>query len=219
MEFIIADEIAEPTEPLLMEEHRNIARPFLFPIHRHPGHAHFPGVLFFIMKARGGSNLPVPLELWRQIELACVAGMSYGEAAKQFDIKPNTIRAKAVRNNWPTPTNIAKRAKELAAKPSASTALDKVAENWQEKAESHRVTVFEKTSKAIAGSNLRPPKNWRDFDIVDKAARRSAGLDNTEVLQQTLVNINEISEGEITDLNLVRASTVDVGCTVANQLT
>ncbi len=154
-------------------------------------------------KHRGGSNLPVPLELWRQIELACVAGMSYLEASKQFGVKANTVRAKAVRNNWPTPTNVAKRAKELAAKPSVSKALDKVAENWQEKAENHRITVFEKTSKAIAESHLRPPKNWRDFDIVDKAARRASGLDNTEVLQQTLVNINEMTEGEIIDLNPV----------------
>lgn len=155
------------------------------------------------MSIRGGTRLPVPPELWRQIELACVAGMSYREAAEQFDVKVNTIRAKSVRNNWPTPQNIGKRAKTLAARPPSTQALDKVAENWQEKAEKHRVTVFEKTSKAIAGANLRPPKNWRDFDIVDKAARRSAGLDNTEITQQTLVNINEILEGEIVDLNPV----------------
>jgi hypothetical protein len=153
------------------------------------------------MKSHGGTNIPVPIELWRQIELACVAGMSYSDAAEQFGVKVNTIRAKAVRNNWPTPQNVGKRAKQLAAKPSATKALDKIAEGWQEKAENHRLTVFDKTSKAIAGSVLRPPKNWRDFDIVDKAARRAAGLDNTEVVQQTLVNINEISEGEIVDLN------------------
>ena len=149
----------------------------------------------------GGTVTHLPLEVWRQVELACVAGMSYSEAAKQFGVKVNTVRAKAVRHNWPTPQNVGKRAKELSAKPSATTALDKIAGDWQEKAENHRVTVFDKTSTAIAKSNLQPPKNWKDFDIVDKAARRSAGLDNTEVLQQTLVNINEIAEGEIVDLN------------------
>ena len=153
------------------------------------------------MKSHGGIVTHVPLETWRQIELACVAGMSYSEAANQFGIKTNTVRAKAARNNWPTPQNVAKRTKQLAAQPSTTKALDKIAEGWQEKAENHRLTVFTKTSKAIAESSLRPPKNWRDFDIVDKAARRSAGLDNTEVLQQTLVNINEINEGEISDLN------------------
>lgn len=150
---------------------------------------------------RGGTVTHVPIELWRQIELACVAGMSYLEAANQFGVKVNTIRAKSVRNNWPTPQNVGKRAKQLAAQPAATKALDKIAEGWQEKAENHRLTVFEKTSKAIVGANLRPPKNWRDFDIVDKAARRAAGLDNTEVVQQTLVNINEVMEGEIVDLN------------------
>jgi hypothetical protein len=144
----------------------------------------------------GGSSVAYPVELWREIELACVAGMSFVDAEKQFGVKSNTIRIRATRLNWPTPAAIARRAKQLTTRPSPS-ALDKVAESWTEKAELHRGAAFAKASKAIAASKIAPPRTWHDFDLADKAARRAAGLDNTEVVQQTLVNINEMAEGEV----------------------
>jgi hypothetical protein len=36
-----------------------------------------------------------------------------------------------------------------------------------------------------------PPKSWKEFDVADRAARRAAGLENAEVVQQTLIQINE----------------------------
>lgn len=36
-----------------------------------------------------------------------------------------------------------------------------------------------------------PPQSWKDFDLADRAARRAAGLENAEVVQQTLIQINE----------------------------
>jgi len=147
----------------------------------------------------GGGCVAHPVELWREIELACVAGMSFADAAKEFGIKSNTIRIRATRLKWPTPAAIARRAKQLTTRPTPS-ALDKVAENWTEKAELHRGAAFDKASKAVSASRIAPPKTWHDFDIADKAARRAAGLDNTEVVQQTLVNINEMAEGEVIDL-------------------
>lgn len=152
----------------------------------------------------GGSPVYKPLELWREIELACVGGMSFVEAEKQFGVKSNTIRVRATRNKWPTPAAIARRAKQLTIRP-ATTALDKAAETWNEKAELHRGAAFDKASKAIAASKIAPPKTWHDFDLADKAARRAAGLDNTEVVQQTLVNINEMAEGEVIEAEPVNS--------------
>lgn len=42
---------------------------------------------------------------------------------------------------------------------------------------------------------MRPPKSWKEFDLADRAARRSAGLENAEVVQQTLIHINEAIDG------------------------
>ena len=152
----------------------------------------------------GGSSVAKPVELWREIELACVAGMSFVDAEKQFGVKSNTIRIRATRQKWPTPAAIARRAKQLTIRQSPS-ALDKIAETWTEKAELHRGAAFDKASKAVALSKIAPPKTWHDFDLADKAARRAAGLDNTEVVQQTLVNINEMAEGEVIDIAPAKA--------------
>lgn len=41
----------------------------------------------------------------------------------------------------------------------------------------------------------RAPKNFREAEVCDKIARRSAGLDKVDVVQQTLIQLNERIEG------------------------
>jgi hypothetical protein len=41
---------------------------------------------------------------------------------------------------------------------------------------------------------MQPPKSWKEFDLPDRAARRAAGLENADVVQQTLIHINEIND-------------------------
>jgi hypothetical protein len=41
----------------------------------------------------------------------------------------------------------------------------------------------------------RASKNFREAKVCDKIARRSAGLDKVEVVQQTLIQLNEQIEG------------------------
>jgi hypothetical protein len=41
-----------------------------------------------------------------------------------------------------------------------------------------------------------PPKSWKEFDLANRAARRSAGLENAEIVQHSLlIHINEAIDG------------------------
>jgi hypothetical protein len=55
--------------------------------------------------------------------------------------------------------------------------MDKAAQDWLAKGEAHRALVFDKASGAIKKARIRPPQSWKEFDLADRAARRSAGLE------------------------------------------
>jgi hypothetical protein len=47
-------------------------------------------------------------------------------------------------------------------------------------------------------------QSWKEFDLADRAARRAAGLENAEVVQQTLIHINDEGfDSQVIDLNLM----------------
>jgi hypothetical protein len=50
---------------------------------------------------------------------------------------------------------------------------------------------------------MRPPKSWKEFDLADRAARRAAGLENADVVQQTLIHLNEIGAEQPIEAELV----------------
>lgn len=144
---------------------------------------------------------------WREIELACVAGMDYAEAAVKFDVKVGTIRKRAIRHNWPTPARIGARAKELALKGGGGEGvIEAAARTLVERGEKHREHVFTQSHEAIKKSKVKPPRNWKDYEIADKVARRAAGLDTAENVQQVLLQINEATDEEIKP---AKASTVE----------
>ena len=49
---------------------------------------------------------------------------------------------------------------------------------------------------ALRKAKIKRPQRRRDSDLANKIARRSAGLDNAEVVQQRLISINEDPEAE-----------------------
>ena len=137
---------------------------------------------------------------WEIIERTCIAGMTFMDAAKEFGVKEDTIRKRARRYNWPVSKAIGKAVQRAVQN---AEVVDRTAQDWLAKGEAHRALVFDKASGAIAKANMRPPQSWREFDLADRAARRAAGLENAEVVQQTLVNINDLDASEIIDLSLV----------------
>jgi hypothetical protein len=67
-----------------------------------------------------------------------------------------------------------------------------IAAQWAKRGEAHRLLVFDKASGAIEKAKMRPPKSWKEFDLADRAARLAAGLENADVIQQTLIHVNEL---------------------------
>jgi hypothetical protein len=128
---------------------------------------------------------------WDVIERACIAGMNFMDAAKEFGVKEDTIRKRARRSGWPVRRAIGKAVQK--AVQNAEVAR-RTADTWLEKGEAHRAVAFDKASRAIAKADMQPPKSWKEFDLADRAARRAAGLENAEVIQQTLIRINEIND-------------------------
>ena len=63
--------------------------------------------------------------------------------------------------------------------------------------------MFDKASGAIEKARMRPPKSWREFDLADRVARRAAGLENADVVQQTLIHIDEMGAEEPIEAELV----------------
>ena len=146
------------------------------------------------------SKVPIP---WEIIERTCIAGMTFMDAAKEFGVKEDTIRKRARRYRWPVVRAIGQAVQKAVQN---TEVTERAAQDWLTKGEAHRAVVFDKASGAIKKANMRVPQSWKEFDLADRAARRAAGLENAEVVQQTLIHINEPgADSEVIDLNLVPA--------------
>jgi hypothetical protein len=143
-----------------------------------------------------GSKVSIP---WGIIERTCIAGMTFMDAAREFGVKEDTIRKRARRYNWPVSKAIGKAVQRAVQN---TEVTERAAQDWLTKGEAHRAVVFDKASGAIEKAEMQPPKSWKEFDLADRAARRAAGLENAEVVQQTLININDLDASEIIDLSL-----------------
>lgn len=130
---------------------------------------------------------------WGEIEKLAIAGVSIPDLAIRFDMKQNTIRARALRHKWPTPLAIAQRARELEAQgPKPTTDLiTAAAEDWNAKGEAHRKQSFEIATESVGMFRPKAPKNFRELKAADDIARRAAGLDIGENNNQTLIMMHE----------------------------
>jgi len=63
---------------------------------------------------RGFPEAVLSKEQWGQVERACIAGMSYADASRVFNVKQEAIRQRAFRENWLTPIKIENMAKQKA---------------------------------------------------------------------------------------------------------
>ena len=125
---------------------------------------------------------------WGIIERTCIAGMTFMDAAREFGVKEDTIRKRARRYNWPVSKAIGKAVQKAVQN---AEVTERTAQDWLTKGETHRAVLFDRASGAIKKANMRVPQSWKEFDLADRAARRAAGLENAEVVQQTLIHINE----------------------------
>jgi hypothetical protein len=144
-----------------------------------------------------GNKASIP---WDIIERTCIAGMTFMDAAKEFGVKEDTIRKRARRYNWPVSKAIGRAVQKAVQN---AEVVDRTAQDWLAKGEAHRRVVFDKASGAIKKADMRPPKSWKEFDLADRAARRAAGLENADMVQQTLIHINELDAEQPIEAELV----------------
>jgi hypothetical protein len=154
------------------------------------------------------NTLPVP---WDLIEKFCITGGSFAEAAAEFNVKLDTIRKRAQRYSWPLPKVIAKAAAKSPARQKRvnQAIIARKAETWEEKGEAHRQVVFDKAHTALKKMKPTPPRNWREAEAADKMARRAAGLENIDSINQTLIQLNDaVNEHDVVEANVVEAELV-----------
>jgi hypothetical protein len=127
---------------------------------------------------------------WSDVKNACeIEGLTITEVCTRYKLKYPAVYARATRGKWTVISSVKKRAKELQKR---EADLTTTAAQWAKRGEAHRLLVFDKASGAIEKARMRPPKSWKEFDLADRAARRAAGLENADVVQQTLIHINEL---------------------------
>lgn len=109
--------------------------------------------------------------------------MTVREAADHFKIDQQAIYARGRRHKWKF-VNGSQRFNEK-----RRAAID-----WAKRGEDHRELGFTIAHESVKKFKPRSPKNFRELEIADRIARRNAGLETAEVIQQTLVHINEAIE-------------------------
>lgn len=111
---------------------------------------------------------------------------TWAELAAKFGVKENTLRAYAIRNKWPCPSNV-KRAVQKAQK----QAIAESGVDWLQRGEKQREIAWKLAHGALKKKKSLPVRNWKDAETADKMARRAAGLENDNPISQTLISINE----------------------------
>jgi hypothetical protein len=147
------------------------------------------------------TNLDGAKVAWSDVKNACeIEGLTITEVCTRYRLKYPAVYARATRGKWKVISSIDKRAKELQKR---EAELSTTAAQWARLGEAHRLLVFDKASGAIEKAGMRPPKSWKEFDLADRAARRAAGLENADVVQQTLIHINEMDAEQPIEAKLV----------------
>jgi hypothetical protein len=144
-----------------------------------------------------GTLMPKALPIdWEPIEKFMVVGSGdFAAAALQFGVKEGTIRKRASRYSWPLPKvirdAIESRRTSVAKREANAAIIEKVVENWEERGETHRKTVFDLAHESLRKMKPRAPKNFREAEAADRMARRASGLENVDTIHQTLIQVNE----------------------------
>jgi len=124
--------------------------------------------------------------------------MTAREAADHFKIDQQAIYGRAKRYKWKL-VNGSKRFNEA-----RRAAID-----WAKRGEDHRELAFQIGHQSVKRFKPRAPKNFRELEIADRITRKAAGLETAEIVNQTLVHINEAIEDhgdqQVVEANVVEA--------------
>lgn len=122
--------------------------------------------------------------------------MTIPECADHYKISESTIRNRANRQQWKMiNAHIMNKLRRKA--------------DWTERQDAHRDMAFKVAHESMKKFKAKAPKNFRELEAADKIARRAAGLDTSEVVQQTLIQVNEAIDAGEAIVQEVSALTAD----------
>jgi hypothetical protein len=124
---------------------------------------------------------------WDRIVKLVEAGLPPADAARRFDVKYDTVKKYLARKGIKAKTTT-----DL--KVAVAATLDALVNDWAEKGEIHRALAFQKAHESLKMFRPKAPRNFRELEAADKVARRAAGLETADIVQQTLINVNEAIE-------------------------
>jgi hypothetical protein len=137
------------------------------------------------------SFVPVKHIDWEPIDEELISGVSIAEICNKYHLKPKTVRKHVERQELPIPSRRLVKTLENKMEQVVVAATEKALGNWIEKGEVHRKTAFDLAHESLKMMTPRAPRTFREAEAADKIARRAAGLETAEVVQQTLINVNE----------------------------
>lgn len=142
--------------------------------------------------------MPKALDInWPVLQVEFSHGVSIPELARKYGISEGTIKARSARHKWmltrPEEVKQAVAAQQSCSATGLQLALKQGALNagttLAERGQAYASRVFDKVSRLVESAEIAPPKNFKDLEIADKIARRSAGLDTAEMAVNTVIGI------------------------------
>lgn len=124
--------------------------------------------------------MPAALRVdWNAIEKAAIAGVSYPQLAKTYDIPVTAIRKRSSRFSWPVPTAIALAVTNAEIKAQNAKILAVTVKGVNELHEESAVTLVTASHKALKkfSRHAPVPDNWTDAKTAYSVMRLAAGID------------------------------------------
>jgi hypothetical protein len=148
---------------------------------------------------------------WEEIIRDLQDGLSMPEAARRYHVLYDTVKKYVKRHHIALPSSSLQGHIEQNLNRVVTAALEKVVDKWAEKGEKHREIAFDVAHESVKKFKAKAPQNFRELEAADKIARRAAGLETAEVINQTLINLNEaidnfVEPQEITDACVIETS-------------
>lgn len=143
-------------------------------------------------------------------EAATNEALTINELAERFGVAKGTIRRAYDRKKLVLVSKLIPQVQRRLAEKIAAETIERKADEWLERGERHRKVAFDLAHDSLKKMKPKAPRNFREAEAADKIARRAAGLDVSDVVQQTLININEAmsAEEEPTPVPVIEAECV-----------
>lgn len=148
-------------------------------------------------------------------EAATNEGLTIPELSNRFGVDAGTIRKRVNRGKLVIVARALGAIQRRAAVKAAEAAATKVANEWVERGENHRKVAFDLAHESLKKMKPKAPRNFREAELADKIARRAAGLDTADTVQQTLININEAMSADDEPTPVLEATLVPTEPTAA----